>query len=71
MEGILGVIVMVIVVAIMMAVILRFVVGKSSRIRTASVYTINAFEPDNTAPKITELVDYYKAQPENKKYIID
>lgn len=70
MEWILGVIVIVSLTAAIMIFVMYLVVGKSSRIRASSIYIINAFEPDNTAPKITELIDFHKSH-EKVKYIVD
>lgn len=70
MEWVLGVIVIVTLAVAIMVFTMYFVVGKSSRIRASSIYIINAFEPDNTAPKITELIDFHKSH-EPIKYIVD
>lgn len=70
MEWVLGVIVIVTLAVAIMVFTMCFVVGKSSRIRACSIYIINAFEPDNTAPKITDLIDFHKSH-EPIKYIVD
>lgn len=70
MEWILGVIVIVTLAVAIMVFTMCVVVGKSSRIRASSIYIINAFEPDNTAPKITDLIDFHKSH-EPIKYIVD
>lgn len=70
MEGVLGVIVIVALAVVVMVFTMYFVVGKSSRIKASSVYIINAFEPDNTAPKMTDLIDFHKSN-EAIKYIVD
>lgn len=70
MEWVLTVIGIVTLTVVIMAFTMHFVMGKSSRIRASSIYIINAFEPDNTAPKITELIDFHKSH-EKVKYIVD
>lgn len=44
--------------------------GKDSDNSKYSKYILDEFEPENTAPKITELVEYHKSK-ENIKYIIE
>ncbi len=70
MGWILGVIVIITLAVAVMVFTMYFVVGKSSRIKASSIYIINAFEPDNTAPKMTELIDFHKSN-EMIKYIVD
>lgn len=70
MEWVLTVIGIVTLTVVIMAFTMHLVMGKSSRIRASSIYIINAFEPDNTAPKITELIDFHKSH-EKVKYIVD
>lgn len=47
-----------------------FVLRKSSCTSYSSKYILNKFEPDNTAPKISELIEFHKAN-EAVKYNID
>lgn len=47
-----------------------FALRKCSEISRLSSSILNKFEPDNTAPKITELIEFHKAN-EKVKYIID
>ncbi len=46
------------------------VLKKSSHIRSSSEYIVNRFEPDNTASKLTELIEFHKLN-QNTKYYID
>lgn len=70
MGWILSVIIIIALAVVLIALTMYFVVGKSSQIRASSIYIINAFEPDNTAPKITELIEFHKSH-KSIKYIID
>lgn len=56
--------------AIVTAVTMYFALRKCSEISRLSGYILNKFEPDNTVPKITELIEFHKAN-EGVKYIID
>lgn len=56
--------------AIATAVTTYFALRKCSEISRLSKYILNNFEPDNTAPKITELIEFHK-ENEKVKYIID
>lgn len=47
-----------------------FVLRKSNQINYSSEYILNKFEPDNTAPKITELIEFHR-ENDTVKYIID
>ncbi len=47
-----------------------FILTKSSCTSNSSKYILNKFEPDNTAPKITELIEFHKNN-ETIKYNID
>lgn len=42
---------------------------KDTIVSKCSKYTINKFEPDNTAPKLTDMIAYHKTH-EKTKYII-
>lgn len=47
-----------------------FSLKKNSDVNSSSRYILNNFEPDNTAPKITELIEFHKKN-EKVKYHID
>lgn len=55
---------------IVTAVTMYFALRKCSEISRLSNSILNKFEPDNTAPKITELIEFHKAN-EKVKYIVD
>ena len=65
---VLGAVVFVALLAVVVAVSLRVLI-KDTAISKYSKYTISKFEPDNTAPKLTEMVEYHKAN-EKIRYVI-
>jgi len=48
-----------------------FALKKTSTSTYSSRYILNKFEPDNTAPKLTEMIEFHKANKDLKKYTID
>lgn len=53
-----------------LAFIMYCTLGKSSELKHASEYILYRFEPDNTAPKVTDLIEFHK-EHDDVKYIID
>lgn len=37
----------------------------------SSKYILNKFEPDNTAPKLTEMIEFHKNNKNLSKYNVD
>lgn len=70
MEWILTMIGVIALIAIVVTLAMYFVLGKSTQISRSSKYILYRFEPDNTAPKITELIEFHKVH-EKVKYNID
>lgn len=60
----------IIILTIIISLTLYFALRKNSQISRSSIYILNSFEPDNTAYKITELIEFHKAN-DKVKYIID
>lgn len=60
----------IILLTIIIAFTLYFTLRKSSQISKSSIYIVNSFEPDNTASKITELIEFHRAN-DKIKYIVD
>lgn len=57
--------------AIFVIVIMYFSLKKNSSTVHASRYILNKFEPDNTAPKLTEMIEFYKNNDKLSKYNIE
>lgn len=70
MEWILLAVLSIVIFVIVTVVTMYYALRKCSEISRLSGSILNKFEPDNTAPKITELVEFHKAN-EKVKYIID
>lgn len=70
MEWIICAIVAIVLTVIVIAITMHFVLGKNSQISQVSGYILNKFEPDNTSPNVTELVEFHKSN-EKVKYIVD
>lgn len=58
------------VLAIFIAISIYSVLGRGKSTNRSSKYIVNMFEPDNTAPRLTELIDFHKANV-GVKYKID
>lgn len=71
MNGILEAIVFLSVLVIFMIMVIYFTLRKNSRAVNASKYILNKFEPDNTAPKLTEMIEFHKNNDKLNKYKID
>jgi len=56
---------------ILIAFLLNHTLKNKDNIWQSSMCIINQFEPDNTAPKLTELVDFHKKDNNPQKYKID
>lgn len=51
-------------------VVIYFVLKRSSNEVSCSKYILNKFEPDNTASKITEMIEFHKNNKNLSKYNI-
>lgn len=71
MYGILGAICFLSVLIIFTALVIYFTLRKSSSAVRSSRYILNKFEPDNTAPKITEMIEFHKNNDGLSKYNIE
>lgn len=70
MNGVFCIISFIFVLIIFVALTMYLVLKKISHIRSSSEYIVNRFEPDNTASKLTELIEFHKLN-QNTKYYID
>lgn len=70
MIGIFGAIGFIVVLFIAMVVIIYVLLRKPGENNELSKYVVNHFEPDNTAPKLTELIEYHKTSSRKIKYNI-
>jgi hypothetical protein len=70
MIGVLGAIGFVVVLFITMVVVMYALLRKPGANNELSKYVLNHFEPDNTAPKLTELIEYHKTAGRKIKYNI-
>ena len=70
MTGILQAIGFIVVLFITMVVAMYAFLRKPGAKNEISKYVVNHFEPDNTAPKLTELIEYHKASDRKIKYKI-
>jgi len=61
MSWILGAIGFIAVLVLTVVLTIYFSLQKNTVNSESSKYIINKFEPDNTAPKITELIEYHKS----------
>ena len=71
MDGILEAIVFLSILVIFMIIVIYFTLRKNSRAVNASKYILNKFEPDNTAPKLTEMIEFHKNNDKLNKYKVD
>lgn len=71
MNGILGAVCFLSVLIIFMIVVMYFTLRRSSSTVHASRYILNKFEPDNTAPKLTEMIEFHKSNNKLSKYNIE
>lgn len=53
---------------IFMVITIHFALKKSSDATKTSKYILNKFEPDNTAPKLTEMIEFHKSNSKLSKY---
>ena len=53
---------------IFIAVAMYFILKKSSSSVRSSRYVINKFKPDNTEPKLTEMIEFHKNNKTLSKY---
>lgn len=56
---------------IIMAIVMYCVLKRSSYSVQSSKYVLNKFEPDNTAPKLTEMIEFHKEHKHLSKYNIE
>lgn len=70
MNGILEAVCFLTVLIVFMVVVIYFVLRKSSSTVQSSKYILNKFEPDNTAPKLTEMIEFHKNNRKLSKYNI-
>lgn len=71
MKGILIAICFLVILVVFMAAVMYFVLKRSSCSVYASRYILNKFEPDNTAPELTEMIEFHKKNKNLSKYIIE
>ena len=65
-----GIVLFVIVMVVWLGFLMQYSLSDKSKNSRSSQFIVNYFEPDNTAPKISELVHYHKTLSDNKKYRI-
>lgn len=70
MAGVLEAIGFIVVLFVMMVVAIYALLKKPGANSEVSKYVVNYFEPDNTAPKLTKLIEYHKASNRKIKYKI-
>lgn len=70
MQGIFEAIIFLMMLIIFMVVVMYFTLRKSSIAVRAGKHILNKFEPDNTAPKLTEMIEFHKKNNELSKYNI-
>lgn len=70
MIGVFGAIGFIVVLFIAMVVVMYVLLRKPGANNELSKYVLNHFEPDNTAPKLTELIEYHKTSGRKIKYNI-
>lgn len=68
MSGVFGAIFFMAILFIFIAVAMYFILKKSSSSVRSSRYVINKFKPDNTAPKLTEMIEFHKNNKTLSKY---
>lgn len=68
MNGILATICLLSALVIFVIVIMYFTLKRSSSIVHTSKCILNKFETNNTAPKLTEMIDFYKSNHKLSKY---
>lgn len=71
MNWILGAICFFAMLVIFVAVLIYCVLKRSSSSVRSSKYILNKFEPDNTAPKLTEMIEFHKNSKNLSKYNIE
>lgn len=70
MDLIIGVAVIITILIAVIIVLMYMLLGKDTDKSKDSKHIINKFEPENTAPRITELIDYHKTKSKIK-YMIE
>ncbi len=70
MIGVFGAIGFIVILFIAIVVIIYTLLRKSGENNELSKYVVNHFEPDNTAPKLTELIEHHKTSNRKIKYNI-
>lgn len=71
MNGILAAICFLSALVIFVIVIMYFTLKRSSSSAHTSKYILNKFETDNIAPKLTEMIDFYKNNHKLSKYNVE
>lgn len=56
---------------IFMVVVIYFTLKKTSSAVRSSKYILNKFEPDNTAPKLTDMIKFHKTNKNLSKYNVE
>ena len=67
---ILSAVIWMVVLIVAIAIAMFILLNKDSDKSRYSKYVVNKFEPDNTAPKLSELIEYHKSK-DSIKYIIE
>lgn len=60
MNSVLGSVALIIIMIIIVTIMMFFILRKVTLNSDSSKNIVNSFEPDNTAPKITEMVEFHK-----------
>lgn len=71
MNGILAAICFLSVLVIFVIMIMYFTLKRSSSTVHVSKYILNKFESDNTAPRLTEMIEFYKNNHKLSKYNVE
>lgn len=71
MNGIIEAICFLVILIIFMIMVMYFMLKKSSSAVHSSRCILNKFEPDNTAPKLTDMIEFHKNNQNLNKYNIE
>lgn len=71
MNGIFEAVVFLAILVIFMIVVMYFTLKRTSSNVRSSKYILNKFEPDNTAPKLTEMIEFHKNNENLSKYNVE
>lgn len=71
MNGIFEAICFLAILIIFMIVVMYFTLKRTSSAVRSSRYILNKFEPDNTAPKLTEMIEFHKNNENLSKYNVE